>query len=523
MDYKHIADMLEMTFAWSVSRTFTREEAEELTQEILYQAVKSIGSLRDSTKFDSWFWRLANIQWKVFKRAKAKTRGFISFDVLSESDLMYEDKYDFITDDEYKLLRRRIAQMSAAYREIIVMHYYDNLSCKAISQKLGLPEGTVTYRLFMAREKLKKGCKKMNETALKPARLNITIMGDFRDENEYPPQFINDVLSQNILWHAYREPKSVEQLSILTGVPAVYIEDRIENLVRREAVVQPTKATVQTDFLIFDEETNNYGDELVDDMVEGLSEKFYQSSYKLTEKMISIGMQTAGRSFDEIMCYLSVMLLAATVPESMPEYLPGKVSPFPQRYDGFRWKYIGFKDVDSYSRISINSRVSIGAERSMNNALHGKMAHYNFYFAPFEHRRYLRDYEIDVCQTILQNETLDDRQKEIASELIAKGFFTKSSAGEMVCNIPVLTKAQYDLFPKRAKDAFSDTLSLYSKKVKGFVDGYVKIFPKHLEKEAQFNGFNIFAAMFKAIANDWAQRGKITIPKDAVCDALIMM
>jgi len=122
----------------------------------------------------------------------------------------------------------------------------------------------VTYRLSMAREKLKKGCSKMTEVALKPAKLNITIMGDFRNESEYPPQYINDTLSQNILWQSYREPKSVEQLSILTGVPAVYIEDRVDNLIKREAVIQPTKATIQTNFLIFDESNDQYGKDIVD-------------------------------------------------------------------------------------------------------------------------------------------------------------------------------------------------------------------------------------------------------------------
>ena len=214
MDYKCITGMLDKTFAWALSRTFSREEAEELTQEVLFQAIKSIGELRDPARFEPWFWRLANIQLLVFKRGKAKSRSMISLDMLS-GVLLSEDNYDFIADEERQQLRRRIAQLSADYRDIVVMHYYDNLPCKTIAHKLGLPEGTVTYRLSMARDKIKKGCNQMTETALKPARLNITTMGDFMDEKENPPQFINDALSQNILWNAYREPKTIEELSIL--------------------------------------------------------------------------------------------------------------------------------------------------------------------------------------------------------------------------------------------------------------------------------------------------------------------
>ena len=125
--------------------------------------------LRDDNKFEPWFWRLASITLKAFKRGKAKNRSIMSFDEVTA--LVFEDDYNFEFYEEYQNLRRSIAQMSAAYRDIIVMHYYDNLSCRAISQKLGMPEGTVMYRLSMARNKIKEGCNQMNETALKPCLL----------------------------------------------------------------------------------------------------------------------------------------------------------------------------------------------------------------------------------------------------------------------------------------------------------------------------------------------------------------
>ena len=521
MDYERVTKMLDKTFAWSINRTFSREEAEELTQEILFQALRCIGELKDSNKFEPWFWRLASIQLQVFKRGKARSRSYISFDMLSDKDIMFEDGYDFIPDDERQKLRRRIAQMSAVYRDIIVMHYFDNLSCKAIAQQLRLPEGTVTYRFSMAREKLKKGCSQMTETALKPARLNITIMGDFRNEKEYPPQFINDVLSQNILWHAYREPKSVEQLSILTGVPAVYVEDRVENLIKREAVVQPTKATIQTDFLIFDEANDQYSDDNVINVVTAVSDMFYQAAHQLTEMTIASGIQTAGRSFDEIMCFLSAMLLGTIIPDSMPQYLPGKIQHIPLRYDGYRWKYFAFKQGEQGVRN--DAVVSMGSECSINNFGQGKMAHYNFHFAPFMYRKFLFDYELDVCQAVLQKELLDEKQKEIAATLIANGFLAKSEDGDMICNVPIFTKEQHNTFARTAVDVFADCLPLYAEKVKQYVNGYVKLFPKHLKDDAFFNGFNIFAAMFKAIANDWTRRGKIVIPNGAICDALLLM
>jgi RNA polymerase sigma-70 factor (ECF subfamily) len=358
VDYERITEMLDKTFAWSVARTFSREEAEELTQEILFQALKSINELRDKNKFEPWFWRLASITLKVFKRGKAKIRSIMSFDEVTA--LAFEDDYNFEADEEYQNLRRSIAQMSAAYRDIIVMHYYDNLSCKAISQTLGLPEGTVTYRLSLARTKLKERCNQMNETALKPAQLKIRIHGEGNyngEDRPFPWQYIDDAMSQNILWYSYREPKTVEELSSLTGVPAFYIEDRIDNLIKREAVINLTKKTVQANFLIFDKEINAYAPAHSGDFATAVSEDFYRLSLQLAKKMLSSGLQISNRSMGEFQCLLSVMLLDKFV----LDYRPTEYKRFETRYDGGRWEYTGF-----YNDGSCGGDVGISMEKSIN-------------------------------------------------------------------------------------------------------------------------------------------------------------
>ena len=515
VDYERIAGMLDKTFAWSVARTFSREEAEELTQEIMFQAIKSVGELRDNAKFEPWFWRLADITLKVFKRGKVKSRNTMSFNEVVA--MAFPDEYDFETDEEYQNLRRKIAQMSAAYRDIIVLHYYDNLSCKAISQKLGLPEGTVTYRLSLARTKLKERYNQMNETALKPAQLKIRIMGQGNynaTDKPFPWQYIDDALSQSILWHSYREPKTIEELSELTGVPAYFIEDRTENLFKREAVIRPTTKTLQTNFLIYDKNINSYAPEHSGGFSAAVADEFYRLSRQLTEKMISAGLHTAGRTDDEIQCFLSVMILDQFV----PDYKPCEYKKIGQRYDGGQWDYVGFLEDGS-----CGGDVGISMEKSMNNYESGKMAHYAYHFAPFAYRRMMFTDEIDVCHAILRKDELTEKQKEYAAKIIAEGYLTKNDLGEIVCDIPVFTKEQHDLFVASVKEDFADFLLFYSEQVKKYLAGYMKLFPKHLKEATERNGFYVFVALFKAVAANWLRNGKINIPNGAFCDALIMM
>ena len=515
MDYERIVRMLDKTFAWSVARTFLREEAEELTQEIMFQAIKSIEELRDDNRFEPWFWRLASITLKVFQRGKAKIRNTMSFDEVAA--LSSPDEYNFETDDEYQSLRHKIAQMSATYRDIIVFYYYDNLSCKTISQKLNLPEGTVTYRLSLARNKLKERYNQMNETILKPAQLKIRIMGqgDYNAANKpFPWQYIDDALSQTILWYSYREPKTIEELSELSGTPAYFIEDRVENLLKREAVIRPTAKTVQTNFLIFDKEINSYAPEHSGEFSAIVADEFYRLSRQLTESMLLSGLYTAERTNDEIHCLLSVMLLDTFI----SDYKPCECKKVKQRYDGGHWDYVGF-----YQDGSCGGDVGISMEKSINTIENEKLAYYAYHFAPFTYRRMMFADEIDVCHAIFQRKELTEQQKEFAAKIIADGYLRKNEVDDVVCAVPFFTKEQYKLFINLVKITFADFLPFYSEQVKKYLSGYLNLFPKHLKEATARNGFYVFIALFKAVTANWIRNEKINIPNDSICDVLIMM
>ncbi len=153
-----------------------------------------------------------------------------SYDTLEH--VPYEDEYGDENEELYDALRTKIAMLSETYRHIIILFYYDGLSTKRISEKLSIPEGTVTWRLSEARRKLKKECVEMDKAALKPVKLTIRINGDgnYKDPiSPFPHVYIQDALSQNILYHCYETPKTVEELARHCGVPAYYIEDCLQN------------------------------------------------------------------------------------------------------------------------------------------------------------------------------------------------------------------------------------------------------------------------------------------------------
>ena len=93
-------------------------------------------------------------------------------------------------------------------------------------------------------------------------RLDIYGSGDYNGKTiPFPDVYIDDALSQNILYYCYEQAKGIEELAKLCGVPAYYIEERIGNLLKREAVIEVSKGKYQTDFIIWSDKYGIYCEE----------------------------------------------------------------------------------------------------------------------------------------------------------------------------------------------------------------------------------------------------------------------
>lgn len=244
-----IESYVEKVYDYAINHTYSREEADELAQEILFTVVRELPKLRDESKFEPWLWSISNNVTKSFRRNMGKQRAMYSYDTLEK--LPFEDEYFNEEEEIYDSLRTKIAMLSEIYRDIIVLYYYDGLSTKTISERLEIPEGTVRWRLSEARKKLKKECTDMKETALRPVKMWLDIYGNGNYNGKtipFPTVYIDDALSQNILYYCYEQANSIEELAKLCGVPAYYIEERIKNLLKREAIIEVSKGKISNRF-----------------------------------------------------------------------------------------------------------------------------------------------------------------------------------------------------------------------------------------------------------------------------------
>ncbi|MBO5273762.1 MAG: sigma-70 family RNA polymerase sigma factor [Clostridia bacterium] len=256
MNYQDIAALVEENmktiFAYALNRVQVKEEAEDLAGEIITAILGSAPKLKTDAAFFGWFWAIASNTTKKYFRKKRSLPT-------EELDETYTDAVDFteeiIRKEELSLLKRELSLLSREYRECTVAYYFDSLSCKEISDKLGISVDMVKYYLYKTRRILKEGMsmtREYGERSYRPATFHFTTIFSGAFNREYQNLFSRK-LPGNILYSAYYTPMTIGELSVELGVSVVYLEDEIELLMKYGFLTKTEKGKYQTGLCIFTE------------------------------------------------------------------------------------------------------------------------------------------------------------------------------------------------------------------------------------------------------------------------------
>ena len=121
-----------------------REDAEDAVSESVLKAYEKLHTLRKTECFQAWIMQIAANE---AKRIYAKNKR------VSPVENMEEYMPDFR--DEYHELWDMVMELDIAYREVIILYFYERFSIKEIGEILHIAEGTVKSRLFRGKKQLK--------------------------------------------------------------------------------------------------------------------------------------------------------------------------------------------------------------------------------------------------------------------------------------------------------------------------------------------------------------------------------
>ncbi len=131
-------------------------EAEDITIETFARAFDKIGSFNEKYAFKNWLLTISkNIYLDKNKRKKRLDQSASLDDypnLLNLADHSHED--DEILESKLSDLKKALAALKPAYRQVLELYYFQNLSYKEISEKTNVSLSNVKIRLMRAKKLL---------------------------------------------------------------------------------------------------------------------------------------------------------------------------------------------------------------------------------------------------------------------------------------------------------------------------------------------------------------------------------
>ena len=478
--HEKITEVSKTIFSYCMAKTPTREEAEDLSQDILYELIKSAKNIRDDNAFYAFMWGVAGNVYKQWYRKKLKNNTCeLAENIVSEDDFSEDNIGDIY------LLRRELTLLSEKYRKATILYYIEDCSCSEISSALAISESMVKYLLFKSRKILKEGMsmeRNLGELSYNPKTLIPMYSG--QGPNQFW-QFMQSKIRQNIVNACYNDALTVQQISLETGIPLPYLDDEIKALEEKQIIIREGTHYKANVIIITSECADEiervvakYHEQIADKMTIFLSDKL--SEYK--------NLNFAGRDFSDntLRWQLATILFRMICGVDCSDTIDAPKTGWGE--SAYLWcvEKLNEKHIFSYC----------GVDDKHGNSLYffdywkgrkGKGDHHDFY----GNERYINIF-CDLCRGEKTN--FSEYDLEAIAEMIKKGYVVKEDKTYRV-TVPIYTLEQYLTILHTVKEFISAELASI---VREMDKTAAKILSAHTPKHLQ-NQVNSIASMDKFV------------------------
>ena len=155
-----VIDHLDGLYSYALVLTRNHAEAEDLVQETYVRALPAMGRLRTDSNTKGWLFTILRNVWLNQLRKWRNGPQMIEIEgddgVANSIVEPSKDSHDlYVSKVEAEQVRAAIKELSAEFREVILLREYEDLSYQEIANVLDCPVGTVMSRLGRARAKLR--------------------------------------------------------------------------------------------------------------------------------------------------------------------------------------------------------------------------------------------------------------------------------------------------------------------------------------------------------------------------------
>ena len=131
--------------------------ARDLVNRTLWRAIERIGLFSGASSMYTWLYSILVNFWRMDLRQKKKMDILLFQDEMPDCPDERPDPAEALaakTDSE--AIRNAIAELPEYYRVVVVFRYFEDMSVPEIAVVLGIPEGTVKFRLHKAKNMMRR-------------------------------------------------------------------------------------------------------------------------------------------------------------------------------------------------------------------------------------------------------------------------------------------------------------------------------------------------------------------------------
>lgn len=246
---------MDKVFFYCIKRCNNRIDAEDLSQDILLDIMININKGIKIENFDYYIWQICKNHYSKYVARKVKDReNMIVVEEINEPGNEPSSLDKLINFEKITMINSVIKLLSSDYAEILYSYYVEDRSLSFIADKLNLPLGTVKYRLFNIKNRLKEYLKmeRLNgKKAFVPKEYQTHRSGG---ANLDPEEYTSGLIQQNLLLHSYGNPCSLEDYAIEMGISLPYIENIVKSLEYATLLIKDQNGKYLTNFIMIDKD-----------------------------------------------------------------------------------------------------------------------------------------------------------------------------------------------------------------------------------------------------------------------------
>ena len=486
LDPNKIIPYVEQIFRFCRKRLANPYDAEDLASEIICHVLDGMEKY-DIESLDAWVFRIAHNRYARFVEQQNKVRMVLS-EEYTDLNPVYDD-YTGIDEENiersFEGIFRCLHTLSAMYRDIFVDYYIGEMSVKALAQKYELPETTIKWRLNTGRQKIREriGTRQM-ENIYKRINWNTTTCNGSMDSDRY----LHTQLARAICLASYEKPQTVEEISIRTGIPAMYIEDEIPRLEYGNALCTIGKKYA-ADFIIFRLQDRKTVEGVSEHMVKKIANQFAQLLQNAADTVNHLNFYGHDFGMERLGHFIVPYVLRKKIGALKKDRMHMENGAYPPRKDGgYGWFIVEETADESEMPSEYNTGCNVAGNDDESNGKNPGHIYYYWISKYFDNEIYHNGGTRWLCTKDMIQKNYDGTinkdalSEEDAARLIQKGLIVKVENAYRL-NFACFTIEQFDALISLFCINDKELEQLLLEWIVSVRKSFIKFVPKRLESQ----------------------------------------